>query len=366
MPAADRKDAKGLYSTLGVTHDADVADIRKAYRRLALRWHPDKNPDDPSATEQFQKISSSYEVLSDADKRELYDTTGCIDAEELEGDGPDFESAADLFAAFFSMHTEELDEDEQMFLDELLSAAGSNPFKRGRGRPRGKKGRRGKGGGGGRRAADDDVLEQVFMAMAGMDDAPPPGVATCPEGHDLKRRKAQSAEYECDVCAKDIVEGKRFFDCRKCDWSMCQKCHKQREAEILQEDEDDIDHSELLEAFCELHTTAVRKGRRLQFKCDICDELLERAETVMFHMTDNHMDALEAFLEEAAVHSSSMPFGMPDMLGEDDDDLEELMMGMLAGGMMPGLMPEMLSGGPRAQASSGSGRHKNPRSRKRH
>lgn len=349
---ADRKDAKGLYSTLGVAHDADVADIRKAYRRLALRWHPDKNPDDPSATEQFQKISSAYEVLSDAERREMYDTTGCIDREELEGDMPDFESAADLFAAFFSMNSEELDEDEQAFLDELLSAGG-NPFKR-RGRHRGKKGRRGKAG---RRAAPaGDIFEQVFMAM-NMDDAPPHVPVLCPEGHELKRRKAQSAEYECDLCGKDIAEGKRFFDCRKCDWSICQKCHKQREAEI-QDDEDEFDCAEMLEAFCELHTTAVRKGKRLQFKCDICDALLNGEEHVASHMVEQHEDVMEAFFEENGGNSSSMP-SMP-----FEDDLE-MMMGML-GGMMPGMPPPGMMPGGYGQASSGSGRAKNSRSRKRH
>ena len=47
----------------------------------------------------------------------------------------------------------------------------------------------------------------------------------CPQGHTLKRRKAEDSGYECDVCSADIVEGKRFYDCRTCDYCMCQKCH---------------------------------------------------------------------------------------------------------------------------------------------
>merc|ERR1719265_1080786 len=52
----------------------------------------------------------------------------------------------------------------------------------------------------------------------------------CPAGHTLKRQKADEV-FECDVCAKDIPVGKRVFDCKKCDYSMCVKCHKQKQGE---------------------------------------------------------------------------------------------------------------------------------------
>merc|ERR1719335_1400758 len=91
----------------------------------------------------------------------------------------------------------------------------------------------------------------------------------CPKGHDLKRRKAD-AEYACDVCEKDIATGKRFYDCRKCDWSICLKCHKEAKEAAAEKihDDDDLDEAELLQAFCELHVKMVRKGKILQHQCE--------------------------------------------------------------------------------------------------
>lgn len=65
-----------LYEVLGVSKNATEDEIRKAYRKLALKYHPDKNPDDASATEKFKKISEAYEILSDPEKRKEYDTGG--------------------------------------------------------------------------------------------------------------------------------------------------------------------------------------------------------------------------------------------------------------------------------------------------
>ena len=68
--------ATDFYSELGVGRGADAAEIKKAYRRLAKEYHPDRNPDDASAEEKFKRVSSAYEVLGDADKRALYDQYG--------------------------------------------------------------------------------------------------------------------------------------------------------------------------------------------------------------------------------------------------------------------------------------------------
>ena len=63
-----------LYATLGVDPSADADSIRRAYRKLAVRWHPDKNPDDSATAEvMFKKVAAAYEVLSDARKRAAYD-----------------------------------------------------------------------------------------------------------------------------------------------------------------------------------------------------------------------------------------------------------------------------------------------------
>lgn len=67
---------KDLYAVLGVARTATQDEIRKTYRRLARRYHPDVNPGDKSAAEKFKEISAAYEVLSNPDKRKLYDEFG--------------------------------------------------------------------------------------------------------------------------------------------------------------------------------------------------------------------------------------------------------------------------------------------------
>jgi len=87
-----------FYDLLGVTKEATDNDIKKQYRKLAMQYHPDKNPGNPEAVEKFKEISTAYEALSDPEKREIYDKYG---EEGLrEGGGPSF-SADDIFSQFF-------------------------------------------------------------------------------------------------------------------------------------------------------------------------------------------------------------------------------------------------------------------------
>src|SRR5262245_26849275 len=79
--------AANLYETLGVERDASIDDIRKAYRKLARKHHPDVNPGDKAAEEKFKAISAAYEVLSDEKKRANYDEFG--DASLQGGFDPD-------------------------------------------------------------------------------------------------------------------------------------------------------------------------------------------------------------------------------------------------------------------------------------
>ena len=65
-----------LYDTLGVQKGASAEEIKKAYRKLAAQYHPDKNPGDASAEEKFKEVQNAYDVLSDAEKRKQYDTFG--------------------------------------------------------------------------------------------------------------------------------------------------------------------------------------------------------------------------------------------------------------------------------------------------
>lgn len=54
--------SRDFYKILGVSRDASIKDIKKAYRKLAIKYHPDKNPDNPDANQMFQDISAAYEV----------------------------------------------------------------------------------------------------------------------------------------------------------------------------------------------------------------------------------------------------------------------------------------------------------------
>ncbi len=73
MPAASKKD---YYETLGVARGADADEIRKSYRRLARKYHPDVNPGDKAAEERFKSVQEAYDVLSDEEKRKTYDQYG--------------------------------------------------------------------------------------------------------------------------------------------------------------------------------------------------------------------------------------------------------------------------------------------------
>ena len=67
---------RDYYEVLGVDRDASVTEIKKAYRVLAMKYHPDRNPGDPAAEEKFKEATEAYEVLADREKREIYDRYG--------------------------------------------------------------------------------------------------------------------------------------------------------------------------------------------------------------------------------------------------------------------------------------------------
>lgn len=91
-----------LYEILEVDRDASAEDVKRSYRRLARRYHPDANPGDPEAEARFKELAAAYEVLSDPEKRERYDRFGSAEGFDL---GDPFGSGAgglgDLFDAFF-------------------------------------------------------------------------------------------------------------------------------------------------------------------------------------------------------------------------------------------------------------------------
>jgi molecular chaperone DnaJ len=96
---------RDFYEVLGVSRDASDGEIKKAYRRLAMEYHPDRNPDDPDAEEKFKEASNAYKVLSDSEQRSVYDRYG-HDGLRGGGGGPGFSGfggVEDIFSAFGDM-----------------------------------------------------------------------------------------------------------------------------------------------------------------------------------------------------------------------------------------------------------------------
>ena len=94
---------RDYYQILDVAKGASEADIKKAYRRLAMKYHPDRNPDDKEAEERFKEAKEAYEVLTDAQKRAIYDQHGHdgIDAARQGGGGGGGADFGDIFGEVF-------------------------------------------------------------------------------------------------------------------------------------------------------------------------------------------------------------------------------------------------------------------------
>src|ERR1700694_2594304 len=85
MPTTPKHD---YYETLGVPKNASADDIRKSYRKLARKHHPDLNPGDKSSEERFKNVKEAYDVLSDAKKRQMYDQFGFYSESGFAGPPP--------------------------------------------------------------------------------------------------------------------------------------------------------------------------------------------------------------------------------------------------------------------------------------
>ncbi len=93
---------RDYYDVLGVPKDASFTVIKKSYRKLAIKYHPDKNPDDKKAEEKFKELGEAYEILSDEDKRAAYDRYGHAAFENGGGGfGGGFHDASDIFSQVF-------------------------------------------------------------------------------------------------------------------------------------------------------------------------------------------------------------------------------------------------------------------------
>src|ERR1039458_4288852 len=83
MPAPKHE----YYETLGVERKASVDDIRKAYRKLARKYHPDLNPGDKASEDRFKNVQEAYDILSDPKKRQMYDQVGFYSENAFPGAG---------------------------------------------------------------------------------------------------------------------------------------------------------------------------------------------------------------------------------------------------------------------------------------
>jgi curved DNA-binding protein len=165
--------AEDYYQVLGVDKKAPADEIKKAYRKLALKWHPDKNPNNKGAEDKFKKISEAYAVLSDTEKRQKYDQFGSADQYRQQY------SQEDIFRNFD--------------INEILRGFGFEGA-RGGGRTTFRTGRR---GGGGTRDDYDDPFAGLFGGggMGGRQQ-----YANVPQ-------KGQDAEYNLSISLEESVLG---------------------------------------------------------------------------------------------------------------------------------------------------------------
>src|SRR5262245_10846131 len=91
---------RDYYEVLGVERDASAEDIKKAYRKVAMKYHPDKNPGDQAAEEKFKEASAAYQILCDPERRAQYDRFGHAAFEQGGGFGG-FEFAGAGFEEMF-------------------------------------------------------------------------------------------------------------------------------------------------------------------------------------------------------------------------------------------------------------------------
>ncbi len=93
---------RDYYEVLSVSRTASEEEVKRSYRKLAVKYHPDKNPDDPHAEEKFKELGEAYDVLMDADKRAAYDRFGHAAFTQGMGRGGGFHDPFDIFREVFS------------------------------------------------------------------------------------------------------------------------------------------------------------------------------------------------------------------------------------------------------------------------
>lgn len=95
--------SRDLYEVLGVSRSADSSMLKKAYRNLAMKYHPDRNPGDSEAEAKFKEVSHAYDILKDSEKRSSYDRYGnaSFDGSSGSTSDPNFNGFSDIFDEMF-------------------------------------------------------------------------------------------------------------------------------------------------------------------------------------------------------------------------------------------------------------------------
>src|SRR5216683_2803256 len=173
------------YETLEVERTADESKLKAAFRKLAMKWHPDKNPGDASSEVRFKEINEAYEVLKDGEKRAAYDRFGHAAFEQGGGGGPGFGAG---FASSFSD-----------IFEDLFGMAGQ----------------RGRGGGGRERGADlrynmEITLDEAFLGKTAQIEIP---VSVTCDSCSGTGAKAGTKPKTCSMCggAGRVRQAQGFF-----------------------------------------------------------------------------------------------------------------------------------------------------------
>jgi DnaJ-class molecular chaperone len=167
--------AEDYYKTLGIAKNASQAEIQKAYYELAKKYHPDKNPDDKTAKKKFQQVQAAFDVLSNAEKREMYDRYGSsFETRGAGGPQRTYTWGGGPGGGFGGANAGPEDFDFSQFFGERYGGAGGAEAGPGGFSELFKQFRRGGGGGGGGRAAKgaagskkgEDLLHEIQIPFA--------------------------------------------------------------------------------------------------------------------------------------------------------------------------------------------------------
>ena len=193
---------RDYYEVLGVSKESSAKEIKKAYRKLAMQYHPDRNPDNPEAENKFKEVSEAYAVLSDEEKRSRYDQYGHAGLSSGGGGFGGFSSAEEIFSQF-----------GDIFGDFFGFGGGS----------------RGRSGGGGRGRAGEtiqhgltlDFLEAVHGCQKKVEYARRVHCVTC----DGSGAKSGSKPKKCTTCGGRgaVFQQQMFLRIR----TTCPACHGQ-------------------------------------------------------------------------------------------------------------------------------------------